>query len=141
MPRLISCSLKYTIDDMGLDEFKRQVEERLRRILLPPRDHRPFTKNIDDFSGWNKGDDGLYSHTIFIENGISASDFNLNIQGVLKTVQASRANLVCLRLLIYMVRSKSGHFRLTGNQHVIVCGISETQLPQHQESSGKIHSR
>jgi sulfite reductase (NADPH) hemoprotein beta-component len=61
--------LKYTIDDMGLDEFKRQVEERLGRSLLAARKHQPFTKNIDDFSGWVKGDDNLYSHTIFIENG------------------------------------------------------------------------
>ena len=62
-------SLKYTIDDMGLEEFKCQVEERLGRNLAAPRSHAPFTKNIDDFSGWAKGDDGLYSHTIFIENG------------------------------------------------------------------------
>lgn len=63
------CRLKYTIDDMGLDEFKRQVEERLGRAMLSPRTHQPFVKNIDDFSGWVKGDGGLYSHTIFIENG------------------------------------------------------------------------
>ena len=54
---------------MGLDEFKRQVEERLGRSISKPRKHLPFTKNIDDFSGWVQGDDGLYSHTIFIENG------------------------------------------------------------------------
>lgn len=54
---------------MGLDEFKRQVEERLGRSLSERRQHQPFTKNIDDFSGWVKSDDGLYSHTIFIENG------------------------------------------------------------------------
>ena len=55
---------------MGLDEFKRQVEARLGWPLLPPRKHQLFTKNIDDFSGWVKGDDGLYSYTVFIENGI-----------------------------------------------------------------------
>jgi sulfite reductase beta subunit-like hemoprotein len=54
---------------MGLDWFKSQVEERLRRSLSVPRKHQPFVKNIDDFSGWVKGDDGLYSHTVFIENG------------------------------------------------------------------------
>jgi sulfite reductase (NADPH) hemoprotein beta-component len=73
------CRLKYTIDDMGLDLFKRQVEERLGRILLPCRSHQPFTKNIDDFSGWNKGDDSLYSRTIFIENGRTRPNFLLNI--------------------------------------------------------------
>ena len=67
---------------MGLDEFKRQVEERLGRQLLPPREHELFTKNIDDFSGWVKGDDGLYSHTLFIENGIFCSrNMILPIQG------------------------------------------------------------
>jgi len=54
---------------MGLDEFKRQVEERLGWRLEAPRSHEPFTKNIDDFSGWVQGDDGLFSHTVFIENG------------------------------------------------------------------------
>jgi len=67
---MLMCRLKYTIDDMGLPEFKRQVEERLGRKMEEPRRHTPFTKNIDDFSGWSKGDDSLYSHTIFIENGI-----------------------------------------------------------------------
>jgi sulfite reductase beta subunit-like hemoprotein len=65
---------------MGLEEFKRQVEERLGRNLAAPRSHVPFTKNIDDFSGWAKGDDGLYSHTIFIENGK-----NLSCRGSLLT--------------------------------------------------------
>ena len=68
---LTGFSLKYTIDDMGLDEFKRQVEERLGRQMTAPRKHQPFSKNIDDFSGWVKGDDGLYSHTVFIENGMA----------------------------------------------------------------------
>lgn len=54
---------------MGLDEFRKQVEERLGRRIQPPAEHQPFTKNIDDFSGWRQGDDGLYSHTVFIENG------------------------------------------------------------------------
>ena len=67
---LTGFSLKYTIDDMGLDEFKRQVEERLGRRMSAPRKQQPFSKNIDDFSGWVKGDDGLYSHTVFIENGM-----------------------------------------------------------------------
>jgi sulfite reductase beta subunit-like hemoprotein len=56
---------------MGIDEFKRLVEERLGKSMALPRAHQPFTKNIDDFSGWVKGDDGLYSHTIFIENGMT----------------------------------------------------------------------
>ena len=54
---------------MGIEEFKRQVEQHLQRVIAPPVPHIPFTKNIDDFSGWVQGDDGLYSHTIFIENG------------------------------------------------------------------------
>ena len=74
---LTGVSLKYTVDDMGLDEFKRQVEERLGSPMSAPRTHQPFTKNIDDFSGWVKGDDGLYSHTVFIENGMLLKVDNL----------------------------------------------------------------
>ena len=82
---LTRVSLKYTIDDMGLDEFKRQVEKRLGRVMSAPRKHQPFTKNIDDFSGWVKGDDGLYSHTVFIENGTL-----LNVDNLTDHVRKSR---------------------------------------------------
>jgi len=32
-----------------------------------------------------------------------------------------------------MVQTKSGHYRLTGNQHVIVADISSEQLPHVKE--------
>lgn len=36
-----------------------------------------------------------------------------------------------------MVETKSGHFRLTGNQHVILTGITEKQLPHIKEVLAK----
>jgi sulfite reductase beta subunit-like hemoprotein len=85
---------------MGVEEFKRQVEERLGRPILPPRIHQPFLKNIDDFTGWVKGDDGLYSHTIFIENGMNWSSNGLAdvFQDGWKTSLSFKLRLACLRL-------------------------------------------
>jgi sulfite reductase (NADPH) hemoprotein beta-component len=134
---LTHVSLKYTIDDMGLDEFKRQVEERLGRPMSAPRKHQPFTKNIDDFSGWVKGDDGLYSHTVFIENGILIKVDNLIVLGRVEDRAELRAKAGLLEIAEYMIKTKSGHFRLTGNQHVIVAGITSEQLPYVKELLAK----
>jgi sulfite reductase beta subunit-like hemoprotein len=85
---------------MGIDEFKRQVEERLGKPMASPSTHQPFTKNIDDFSGWVKGDDGLYSHTIFIENGMTWSLGFVNTSQVESRIELSFGpNLVSLRSL------------------------------------------
>lgn len=42
-----------------------------------------------------------------------------------------------LEIAEYMVETKSGHYRLTGNQHVIVTGISSEQLPRIKELLSK----
>jgi sulfite reductase (NADPH) hemoprotein beta-component len=122
---------------MGLDEFKRQVEERLGRQLPPPREHEPFTKNIDDFSGWVKGDDGLYSHTIFIENGIFLKANPLIYTGRVEDRAELQAKSGLLEIARYMVETKSGHFRLTGNQHVILAGVTSEQLPHIKDVLAK----
>lgn len=114
---------------MGLEEFQHQVEQRLGRTLSAPRKHQLFTKNIDDFSGWLKGDDGLYSCTVFIENGIliPVRKFSYFL-GRVEDRPDLRAKSGLLEIAEYMAKTKSGHFRLTGNQHVIVASISSEHV-------------
>ena len=72
-----------------------------------------------------KGDNGLYSHTVFIENGIPIPLRRFSyFLGRVEDRPDLRAKSGLLEIAEYMVQTKSGHFRLTGNQHVIVAGIS-----------------
>ena len=59
--------LKYTIERMGLAEFRAELERRLGHALAPARDFA-FTGNGDRL-GWAEGDDGRWHLTLFIENG------------------------------------------------------------------------
>ena len=59
--------LKYTIERMGLDAFRAELEQRLGHKLAPARDFA-FTDNGDRL-GWAQGDDGAWHYTLFVENG------------------------------------------------------------------------
>ena len=59
--------LKYTIERMGLDTFRAEVERRLGFALGEPRAFT-FTGNGDRL-GWARGDAGAWHYTLFVENG------------------------------------------------------------------------
>ncbi|MGA9015888.1 MAG: NADPH-dependent assimilatory sulfite reductase hemoprotein subunit [Acetobacteraceae bacterium] len=59
--------LKYTIERIGLAEFRAELERRLGYPLSAARDFA-FTDNGDRL-GWTKGDDGNWHFTLFVENG------------------------------------------------------------------------
>ena len=59
--------LKYTIERMGLDAFRAELERRLGHALEPAREFA-FTDNADRL-GWVQGDDGAWHYTLFVENG------------------------------------------------------------------------
>ncbi|KAA1468781.1 sulfite reductase subunit beta [Dentipellis sp. KUC8613] len=103
--------LKYTIDRMGLDVFKGEVEK-LLGWKFPPA--RPFTldRNVDDF-GWHTGEDGKHHFTCFIENG--------RIQD-----EPDRSFKTCLKEI---AKIHKGEFRLTANQHIVISGIATEDLP------------
>ncbi|KAI0629161.1 sulfite reductase subunit beta [Trametes polyzona] len=103
--------LKYTIDRMGLDNFKAEVERRLGYALQPARPFS-FDKNIDDF-GWTTGEDGRHHFTCFIENGRiqdePEKDFKTGLREIAKV--------------------HKGAFRLTANQHLIITDVTTEDLP------------
>ncbi|CCF58591.1 hypothetical protein KAFR_0E04410 [Kazachstania africana CBS 2517] len=106
--------LKYTVDDMGNEEFKQKVEELWGKTFAPERPYH-FNSNIDHF-GWVRDETGLNHFTVFIENGRVANTFEQEQKTGLKKI----AEL--------MKTQNSGHFRLTGNQHVLISNIKDEHL-------------
>jgi len=104
--------LKYTIDRMGLDAFKAEVEKRLGWSLQPSRPFT-FTANVDKF-GWHTGYNGKHHFTMFIENGrvedVPGKEFKTGLAEIAKV--------------------HKGRFRLTANQHLILSDVDDAQLPE-----------
>ncbi|KII85824.1 hypothetical protein PLICRDRAFT_165292 [Plicaturopsis crispa FD-325 SS-3] len=103
--------LKYTIDRMGLDTFKAEVEARLGYSLQPARPYS-FDRNVDDF-GWSKGQNGNYHFTLFIENGRIQDEPEKDFKTGLKEI----------------AKIHKGTFRLTANQHMVIADVPPEELP------------
>lgn len=59
--------LKYTIEDRGLDAFRKEVEKRLGKALGEPKSFS--FRSTGDEIGWAQGHDKKWHLTLFIENG------------------------------------------------------------------------
>ncbi|WP_025902602.1 assimilatory sulfite reductase (NADPH) hemoprotein subunit [Tatumella sp. UCD-D_suzukii] len=100
---------KYTLERVGVDVFKAEVEKRAGITFEPVRPYE-FTTRGDRF-GWIKGIDNQWHLTLFIENGRL-----LDYPGrYLKTGIAEIAKI------------HQGDFRLTANQNLIVAGVAGSQ--------------
>ena len=100
---------KYTIDRIGVDTFKAEVEQRVGVPFAPAKPFE-FTTRGDRF-GWVAGIDGKHHLTLFIENGRV-----LDFPGKpLKTGLAAIASV------------HQGDFRMTANQNLIVAGVPPEQ--------------
>ncbi|GEQ67770.1 hypothetical protein JCM33374_g1435 [Metschnikowia sp. JCM 33374] len=108
--------LKYTIDDMGVDVFKKTVEEYWGEKFEEPK---PFEiKSNIDYFGWVK-DELNYNHfTAFIENG--------RIEDTPELPQKTGLKKIAEYLLD---NNLSGEFRLTGNQHLVLSNIEDKDMP------------
>lgn len=106
--------LKYTIDDIGAVEFKKMVEDHWGKTFGPEQVYE-IKSNIDYF-GWVKDENGLNHFTAFVENG-----------RVIDTPEKPQKTGF-KRISQYMKETGSGYFRLTGNQHVLICGIKDEHL-------------
>lgn len=102
--------LKYTMDRMGPDVFKAEVEKIWERKFEPERPFH-FDSNIDTF-GWQKDEKGRNHFTMFIENGRieDTADFPMKTG------------------LLEIAKVHKGEFRLTGNQHLILSNVAEEDL-------------
>lgn len=97
---------RYTLERVGLDTFKAEVERRMGITFAPIRPYQ-FTERGDKI-GWLQGSDGLWHLTLFIENG-RLLDYP---DRPLKTGVAAIASM------------HQGDFRLTANQNLIVANVA-----------------
>ena len=97
---------KYTLERVGVEAFKEEVEKRTGIKFEPIRPYQ-FTTRGDRY-GWVKGVENRWHLTLFIENG-RLVDYP---DRPLKTGMAEIA------------RIHKGDFRLTANQNLIVAGVS-----------------
>ncbi len=107
--------LKYTIDRMGVDAFRKEVEAR-SGVTFQPVVPVTFTQQGDRL-GWVAGEDGKHHLTLFIENGRI-----LDFPGrSLKTG------------LLEIAKVHKGDFRMTANQNIIVAGVAPEDRKQIEQ--------
>jgi sulfite reductase (NADPH) hemoprotein beta-component len=100
--------LKYTIERMGLSAFRAELERRLGYALSPA--HAVHFASTGDALGWQRGDDGTWHHTLFVENGRIAD-------------LPERRLLTGLRAIATVHR---GAFIITGNQNLVIAKVAES---------------
>ena len=106
---------KYTLERVGVETFKAEVERRAGITFGPIRPYE-FTTRGDRF-GWVKGIDNKWHLTLFIENGRL-----LDYPG--RPLKSGVAEIA---------RIHQGDFRLTANQNLIVAGVPESEKARIEE--------
>ncbi len=99
--------LKYTIDRMGIEAFKSELEKRCGFALEPAREYK-FSERKDAY-GWQQNHEGKWYFTLFIENGRVLDDAGTP----LKTA------------LFEVAKTGKANFRFTANQNLILSDILE----------------
>ena len=100
---------KYTLERVGVDTFKAEVEKRAGVTFEPIRPYEFTTRG--DRIGWIKGIDNKWHLTLFIENGRL-----LDYPG--RPLKSGVAEIAKIH---------QGDFRLTANQNLIVAGVPESE--------------
>ncbi len=98
--------LKYTIDKLGIENYKKEVEKRCGFDLESAREFS-FEQRKDRY-GWVQNHEGKWYYTLFIEHGrvVDENDYLLK-SGLLKIAETGKVN-----------------FRFTCNQNLILSDIS-----------------
>ncbi|KFF28208.1 NADPH-dependent assimilatory sulfite reductase hemoprotein subunit [Chryseobacterium vrystaatense] len=99
--------LKYTIDKLGIEGYRREVEKRCGFSLEPAREFN-FEQRKDRY-GWTRNHEGKWFYTLFVEHGrvLDTEDYPLK-SGLFKIAQTGNVN-----------------FRFTCNQNLILSDIRE----------------
>lgn len=101
--------LKYTVERMGIDAFREEVEKLCGFKLGEPRDFK-FEHNGDRY-GWIEDHTGNFHYTMFIENGRIHDTDEYPLMTGLREI----------------AKTHDGDFRLTANQNLIIANISSAK--------------
>jgi sulfite reductase (NADPH) hemoprotein beta-component len=99
--------LKYTVDRIGVDNFKEEVERRTGFAFEPAREFS-FNSRKDLF-GWEQNHEGLWYYTVFVENGRVLDDERISLKSALLDV----------------AKTGKANFRFTANQNVIISDVKD----------------
>lgn len=110
---------KYTVDRLGVENVKAELENRLGFSLEESKGFR-FDNNGDRY-GWVEGVDGKWHFNLFVEGGRIA-DFG---EYKLKTGLREIAKVL------------NGEFRLTPNQNLIIANVSSSEKNEIEELIAK----
>lgn len=97
--------LKYTVDRLGVDFFKEELEKRIGFKLEEPKPFS-FTQRKDEY-GWHQDATGLWHYVAFAECGRVTDDSNA-------------ATKTCL---YEIAKTGKANFRFTCNQNIIVADV------------------
>lgn len=98
--------LKYTIDDRGLEWFKKELSSYLG---YPLADAKPFQlTRTGDRIGWKQGADSKWHLNLFVEGGRVADRNGFNLKTALREI----------------AQNIDGQFILTGNQNLIIANLT-----------------
>jgi len=103
---------KYTLDRVGIDTFKAEVEKRAGINFSESRAYE--FKHRGDRFGWVDGIDGKHHLTVFIENGRILDASN-------KPLKTGMAKIAAIH---------KGDFRITANQNLIIAGVAQADKAQ-----------
>lgn len=101
--------LKYTLETMGFERFRAEVEARAGFALEPARPWR-FATSGDDF-GWQQSEDGRFSLGLWIPGGRVADRPDARWRSGLRA----------------LAELGVGHFRITPNQNLRIVGLGEAE--------------
>jgi sulfite reductase (NADPH) hemoprotein beta-component len=107
--------LKYTIESMGADNFRREVEQ--RSGIRFASSHKVNFQHQGDRFGWVQGSDRDWHLTLYIENGRVADLPDAPLMSGLRKIAALH----------------QGDFRITPSQNLIIAGVSEARKNQIDE--------
>ena len=86
--------LKYTVDKMGVDKFKEEVEKRMGFRFEESKQY-VFNKR-EDYFGWHQDAKGNWFYTLFVENGRVMDTEQIALKsGLLKIAKTGKANFRC----------------------------------------------
>lgn len=111
--------LKYTIDRLGIDWFKEELERRINFKLEAPK--AVVFNDRADYYGWEQNHKGLWYYTAFVENG-----------RVLDTEQFALKTA-----LFEIAGTGKTNFLFTANQNLIISDVAETDKDQINELLAK----
>ncbi|WP_195696554.1 assimilatory sulfite reductase (NADPH) hemoprotein subunit [Priestia megaterium] len=103
---------KYTVDRLGLETVKEELEKRLGWSLDEAKSYH-FDHNGDRY-GWEKGVKGKWHFTLFVQGGRIADFEGYKLMTGLREI----------------AKVHSGDFRLTANQNLIIANVSTEKKKQ-----------